>query len=449
MKLGYFCPMLSTFFRLQEHQTTVKKEVLAGLTTFSTMAYILAVNPAILSTTGMDFKALITATALAAAIGTLVMALYARLPIGVAPGMGLNAFFAYTIVAGMGYSWQFALTAVFLEGVIFIFLSLFRIREAIINSIPENLKHAISVGIGLLIALIGMANAGIIETGMHSLGDGTLDGVILKIGKITSTGPLIALIGLIVSAVLMYRKVNAALLIGILAATAVGIPLGITHWPAEGHLMSMPPSLAPIAFKMQFSEIFSLKMVVILFTLLMVNLFDTVGTLIGLCNKAGLLDSNGRLPRAKQALMADAVGTTAAGLLGTSVVTAYVESASGIAAGGRTGLTALTVAIMFLLSLFFAPLFAMIPSAATAPVLIIIGMLMMGAVTKIDFNDITEAIPAFLAIVLMPYSYSIAEGIVFGMLSYVLLKVLTGQYKSISTVMYVLSVLFIVSFLVK
>lgn len=447
--ITYFCAMLSTFFRLSEHQTTVRKEVLAGLTTFSTMAYILAVNPSILSSTGMDFNALITATALAAAIGTLVMALYARLPIGVAPGMGLNAFFAYTIVAGMGYSWQFALTAVFLEGIIFIFLSMFRIREAIINSIPENLKHAISVGIGLLIALIGMANAGIIETGMRSVGDGKLDGVILKIGDITSTGPLIALVGLLVSAVLMYRKVNAALLIGILAATVVGIPLGITHWPASGHLVSIPPSLAPIAFKLQFGEIFSLKMVVILFTLLMVNLFDTVGTLIGLCNKAGLLDSDGRLPRAKQALMADAVGTTAAGLLGTSVVTAYVESASGIAAGGRTGLTALTVAGMFLLALFFAPLFAMIPQAATAPVLIIVGMLMMGAVTKIDFNDITEAIPAFLAIVLMPYSYSIAEGIVFGMLSYVLLKVLTGQYRSISPVMYILSVLFIVSFLVK
>lgn len=441
--------MLAKFFHLTEHKTTVKKEILAGLTTFSTMAYILAVNPSILSRTGMDFNALITATALAAAIGTLVMALYARLPIGVAPGMGLNAFFAYTIVSSMGYSWQFALTAVFLEGVIFIFLSMFRIREAIINSIPENLKHAISVGIGLLIALIGMANAGIIETGMHHVGDGKLDGVILKIGNITSIGPLIALIGLIVSAVLMYRNVNAALLIGIMAATVVGIPLGITHFPANGQLVSLPPSLAPVAFKLQFDKIFTLDMVMILFTLLMVNLFDTVGTLIGLCNKAGLLDGNGRLPRAKQALMADAVGTTAAGLLGTSVVTAYVESASGIAAGGKTGLTSFTVAIMFLLSLFFAPVFAMIPQAATAPALIIVGMLMMGAVTKINFNDVTEAIPAFLAIVMMPYSYSIAEGIVFGMLSYVLLKVLTGQYKSISPVMYVLAVLFIITFLVK
>ncbi|WP_142683660.1 NCS2 family permease [Chitinophaga polysaccharea] len=441
--------MLAKFFHLTEHKTTVKKEILAGLTTFSTMAYILAVNPSILSRTGMDFNALITATALAAAIGTLVMALYARLPIGVAPGMGLNAFFAYTIVSSMGYSWQFALTAVFLEGIIFIFLSMFRIREAIINSIPENLKHAISVGIGLLIALIGMANAGIIETGMHHVGNGKLDGVILKMGNITSIGPLIALIGLIVSAVLMYRNVNAALLIGILAATVVGIPLGITHLPANGQLVSLPPPLTPVAFKLQFDKVFSLDMVMILFTLLMVNLFDTVGTLIGLCNKAGLLDEKGRLPRAKQALMADAVGTTAAGLLGTSVVTAYVESASGIAAGGKTGLTSLTVAVMFLLSLFFAPVFAMIPQAATAPALIIVGMLMMGAVTKIDFNDVTEAIPAFLAIVMMPYSYSIAEGIVFGMLSYVLLKVLTGQYKSISPVMYVLAVLFIITFLVK
>ncbi|HEY8918325.1 MAG TPA: NCS2 family permease [Chitinophaga sp.] len=441
--------MLSKFFQLAAHQTTVKKEILAGLTTFSTMAYILAVNPGILSGTGMDFQALITATALSAAIGTLVMALYAKLPIGVAPGMGLNAFFAYTIVAGMGYSWQFALTAVFLEGLIFIALSLFRIREAIINSIPENLKHAISVGIGLLIALIGMANAGIIETGMHHTTNGRLEGVVLKIGDITSAGPFIALAGLIVSAVLMYRKVNAALLIGILAATVLGIPFGLTHFPANGRLIGLPPSLAPIAFKLEFNRIFTMDMVVILFTLLMVNLFDTVGTLIGLCNKAGLLDSQGRLPRAKQALLADAVGTTAAGLLGTSVVTAYVESASGIAAGGRTGLTALTVAIMFLLALFFAPIFAMIPQAATAPALIIVGMLMMSAVTKIDFNDVTEAIPAFLAIVMMPYSYSIAEGIVFGMLSYVLLKILTGQYKAISPVMYVLAVLFIVAMLIK
>ncbi|WP_423736425.1 NCS2 family permease [Chitinophaga caseinilytica] len=445
--MAYLC-LMRDFFRLHEHGTTVRQELLAGLTTFSTMAYILAVNPMILSKTGMDFNALITATALAAAIGTLVMGLYARLPVGLAPGMGLNAFFAYTIVLGMGYSWQFALTAVFLEGIIFIFLSLFHIREAIINTIPENLKHAISVGIGLLIALIGMANAGIIETGMRHVGDGKLDGVILKMGHITSAGPLIALLGLIVSAVLMYKKVNAALLLGILIATLAGIPLGLTVWPEHG-IMSLPPSISPIAFQLEFDKIFSMDMVVILFTLLMVNLFDTVGTLIGLCSKAGLLDSRGRIPRAKQALFADAVGTTAGALLGTSVVTAYVESASGIASGGRTGLTAVTVAGMFLLALFFAPLFAMIPAAATAPALIIVGMLMMGAVVKINFDDVTEAIPAFLAIVMMPYTYSIAEGIVFGMLSYVLLKVFTGKFREISPVMYVLSVLFVLSFMLQ
>ncbi|RAJ11023.1 AGZA family xanthine/uracil permease-like MFS transporter [Chitinophaga skermanii] len=439
---------ISSFFQIKQHNTTIKKEVLAGLTTFSTMAYILVVNPIILSKTGMDFNALITATALAAAIGTFVMAVVAKLPIGLAPGMGLNAFFAYTVVLSMGYSWQFALTAVFLEGIIFIFLSLFSIREAIINSIPDNLKHAISVGIGLLIALIGMSNAGVIETGMKYVGDGKLDGVILKMGDITATGPMIALIGLIVSAVLMYRKVNAALLIGIVVATIIGIPLGITIWPAGGHLIGWPPSIKPIAFQLQFSEIFTLKMVVILFTLLMINLFDTVGTLIGLCHKAGLLTADGKLPRAKQALLADAVGTTAGALLGTSVVTAYVESASGIAAGGKTGLTALTVSGMFLLALFFAPLFAMIPAAATAPALIIVGMLMMSAVTEIKFDDITEALPAFLTIAMMPYTYSIAHGIVFGMLSYVLLKVLTGRVKEISTIMYVLFVLFILSFLV-
>lgn len=445
--MAYLCRMRD-FFRLHENGTTVRQELLAGLTTFSTMAYILAVNPMILSKTGMDFNALITATALAAAIGTLVMGLYAKLPVGLAPGMGLNAFFAYTIVLGMGYSWQFALTAVFLEGIIFIFLSLFHIREAIINSIPDNLKHAISVGIGLLIALIGMANAGIIETGMRHVGNGKLDGVILKMGQITSAGPLIALLGLVVSAVLMYRKVNAALLLGILFATLAGIPLGLTIWPDHG-IVSLPPSLSPIAFQLEFDKIFTMDMVVILFTLLMVNLFDTVGTLIGLCNKAGLLDSQGRIPRAKQALFADAVGTTAGALLGTSVVTAYVESASGIASGGRTGLTAVTVAGMFLLALFFAPLFAMIPPAATAPALIIVGMLMMGSVVKINFEDVTEAIPAFLAIVMMPYTYSIAEGIVFGMLSYVLLKVFTGKYKEISPIMYVLSVLFVLSFLLQ
>jgi len=441
--------MLASFFRLQENNTTVKKEILAGLTTFSTMAYILVVNPVILSKAGMPFEAQIVSTALAAIVGTLVMALYAKLPIALAPGMGLNAFFAYTIVLGMGYTWQFALTAVFLEGVLFILLSLFRVREAIINSIPINLKHAISVGIGLFIALIGMVNAGIVETGMQHIGHNNLDGVIVKLGDVKSAGPIIAVIGLLVSAVLMSKNVNAALLIGIIVAAIIGIPLGITKLPANGHFISLPPSISATFFKLEFNRIFTVDMLVILFTLLMVNLFDTVGTLIGLCSKAGLLDKDGKIPVAKKALLADAIGTTSGALLGTSVVAAYVESASGIASGGKTGLTAFTVACMFFLSLFFAPVFMAIPAAATAPALIIVGMLMMSAVKEIDFSDITEAVPAFLAIVMMPYTYSIAEGIVFGMLSYVFLKILSGRYRQISPVMYVLTALFLVSLFLR
>jgi AGZA family xanthine/uracil permease-like MFS transporter len=363
--------------------------------------------------------------------------------------MGLNAFFAYTIVSSMGYSWQFALTAVFLEGIIFIILSFLRIREAIINSIPIHLKHAISVGIGLFITLIGLVNAGIIETGMHTTPEGKMDGLIVKMGNITSAGPLVALAGLLFSAVLLYKRINAALLLGILLATIIAIPLGITHWPEGGHLVSLPPSLSPTFMKLEFSKIFSWDMALILFTLLIVNLFDTVGTLIGLCFKAGLLDKDGHIPNAKKALLSDAVGTTVGAMLGTSVVTAYVESAAGISAGGRTGLTAVTVACMFLLSLFFAPLFAMIPAAATAPALIIVGMLMMSAVTEIDFADISNALPAFLTIVMMPYTYSIAEGIVFGMLSFVILKTLCGKRKEISVVMYVLSALFMLTFFLK
>ncbi len=441
--------MLTSFFRLKENNTNVKKEVLAGLTTFSTMAYILIVNPVILAKAGMPFDAQIVATALAAIAGTLVMALYAKLPIALAPGMGLNAFFAYTIVLGMGYSWQFALTAVFLEGILFIFLSLFRIREAIIDSIPINLKHAISVGIGLFITLIGMVNAGIIETGMTHIGNNQLDGAIVKLGNIKSAGPVIAMIGLLVSATLMFRKVNAALLIGIIVAALAGIPLGITKLPENGHLISLPPSISSTFMKLEFNKIFSVDMLVILFTLLMVNLFDTVGTLIGLCSKAGLLDDKGKIPNAKKALLADAIGTTCGALVGTSVVAAYVESASGIASGGRTGLTSLTVACMFFLSLFFAPVFVAIPAAATAPALIIVGMLMMSAVKEIDFSDITEAVPAFLAIVMMPYSYSIAEGIVFGMLSYVALKILCGRFRQVSPVMYVLTVLFLIGLILR
>jgi len=441
--------MLAKFFRLQEHQTTVKTELLAGLTTFSTMAYILAVNPFILSKTGMDFNAVMVATALTAITGTLIMSLWAKLPIAVAPGMGLNAFFAYTIVLGMGYTWQFALTAVFLEGILFIILSLLNIRETIINSIPTDIKKAISVGIGLFIALIGLVNAGIIETGMVSVGNHQLDGVIVKLGNMKSAAVLLVVIGLFVSAALLYRKFNAALLVGIIVATVIGIPLGLTHLPADGKLISLPPSIAPVFFKMQFSSIFSWDMLIILFTLLTVNLFDTVGTLIGCCTAGNLLDASGKIPNVKKALLADAVGTTAAAIFGTSVATAYIESASGIASGGKTGLTSFTVAMLFVLALFFAPLFSIIPAAATAPALIIVGFLMMREVVHIDFTDITHALPAFLTIVMMPFTYSIAEGIVFGMVSYVVLKIMTGKWKEVSITMYVLALLFLFSILIK
>ena len=440
--------MLERIFQLKHHHTSVRTEVLAGLTTFSTMAYILVVNPLILSKTGMDFNAVVVSTALAASVGCLMMALYANLPIAQAPGMGLNAFFAYTIVLGMGYSWQFALTAVFLEGILFVILSLLNVRELIINSIPLNLKYAISVGIGLFIALIGLVNAGIIETGMVHIGNNKLDGVIVKLGDMRSYAAILVVVGLLISAVLMYKKISAALLIGILVATVVGIPFGLTHLPDGGKLMSMPPSIAPVFFKMQFTKIFSWDMLIILFTLLSVNLFDTVGTLIGCSSAAGLL-KDGKVPNVKKALLSDAVATTSAGILGTSVISCYVESAAGIASGGRTGLTAFTVAIMFLLSLFFAPLFAMIPAAATSSALIIVGLLMMGEVKHIDFSDITESLPAFLAIIMMPFTYSIAEGISFGMISYVLLKALSGRYKETSIVMYILAILFIAGFIVK
>lgn len=440
--------MLEKIFHLKENNTSVKIEIIAGLTAFSTMAYILVVNPLILSKTGMDFNAVIVSTALATAIGCLMMALLANLPIAQAPAMGLNAFFAYTIVLGMGYTWQFALTAVFLEGILFIIFSLLNVREAIIQCIPANLKHAISVGIGVFIALIGLVNAGIIETGMVHIGNNKLDGVIVKLGNIKSPSSMLVIAGLLISAVLIHQKKNAALLIGIVVATIIGIPLGLTHLPDGGKLISLPPSIAPVFFKLEFSRIFSFDMLLILFTLLSVNLFDTVGTLIGCCSAGGLL-KDGKIPNVKKALLSDAIATTAAGILGTSVISAYVESAAGIASGGRTGLTSFTVAVMFLLSLFFAPLFAMIPSAATSPALIIVGLLMMGEVKHIDFTDITNALPAFLAIIMMPFTYSIAEGISFGMVSFVLLKLLSGRYKEVNIAMYVIAALFILGFILR
>jgi len=430
---------IKEYFGIEAAGSSLRTEIIAGLTTFMTMAYILAVNPNILSNTGMDRSALFTATALASLLATLVMALYARLPFALAPGMGLNAFFAFTVVLGMGYSWQMALTAVFIEGIIFLVLTFFNVREMIVNAIPMNLKHAISAGIGLFIAFIGLQNAGIIVKN---------DAVLVGLGNLGSHQAIVFMIGLVVTSVLLALNVKGALLIGILIGTIAGLPFGITHLP-EGHLVSAPPSVAPLFWKFEFHNIFTIDMLVIVFTFLFVDMFDTVGTLVGVASKADMLDSNGRLPRAKEALFADAFGTTAGAILGTSTVTTYVESASGVAEGGRTGLTSLTVAVLFFAALFLAPVFLMVPSAATAPALLLVGSFMMSPILRISFDDYTESIPVFLTIIMMPLTYSIAEGIAFGMLSYVVLKAFTGRFREISPMMWVLAILFALKFILK
>ena len=422
-------------FKLSEHGTDVKTEIIAGITTFMTMGYILAVNPMTLNKTGMDWGGVFTATAVSAIIATLIMAFYANYPFALAPGMGLNAFFTYTVVLGMGKSWQFALTAVFIEGIIFIILSFLKVREAIFDAIPMNLKKAVSVGIGLFIALIGFTSAGIVVPG---------DGIIVDLGALTTAGPLLTLIGIVIIGVLLAKNVKGALLIGIIATTIIGIPMGVTSLP-QGMLVQLPPSIADVAFKFEWTEIFTWEMLLVVFTFLFVDVFDTVGTLVGVASKADMLDEEGKLEKASEALLADAIGTVAGACLGTSTVTTYVESAAGVADGGRTGLTALSTAVMFFLALFFSPIFGMIPAEATAPALILVGLFMMSPIKDIDLEDFTEAIPAFLTIVMMPFAYSIAQGIVFGMVSYVILKLLTGKHKEISGVMYVLAVLFILS----
>ncbi|MEJ5244545.1 MAG: NCS2 family permease [Bacteroidota bacterium] len=430
---------LENYFKLSENKTDFKTELIAGFTTFMTMAYILAVNPQILSAAGMDKGAVFTATALASVVATLVMAFYAKLPFALAPGMGLNAFFTYTVVLGMGHTWQFALTAVFIEGIIFILLTFFNVRELIVNSIPTNIKHAISVGIGLFIAFIGLKNAGIIVSN---------EATFVSLGKITdvshSAAPMVTIISFLVAGTLLALRVKGALLIGILVGTLVGIPLNITIIPSSFEVA--PPSLSPIFMKFEWSEIFSMDMVVVCFTFLFVDMFDTVGTLIGVSSKANLLDSEGRVPRVKEALMADAIGTTAGAMLGTSTVTTYVESAAGVAEGGRTGLTALTTAILFLLALLFSPIFLMIPSAATASALILVGAMMMTPIKNIDLSDYTELIPVFFTIVMMPLTFSISDGIIFGVLSYVLFKILSGRFKEVPLVTIIVAILFIIKF---
>ena len=429
---------MEKFFKLKENNTDAKTEFIAGLTTFMTMAYILIVNPSILSAAGMDQGAVFTATALSAVIATLIMGLYAKLPFAQAPGMGLNAFFAYTIVIQMGYSFEFALTAVLLEGIIFILLTIFNVREAIVDSIPKGIKNAISVGIGLLIALIGLEGAGIV---VHTDG-----GTIVSLGNIVSGSGLLAIIGLLITSVLIAKNVKGALFIGMIITAIIGIPMGITPMPSK--IISMPPSIAPTFFKFDFHNIFSLDMVIALFTLLFMDMFDTIGTLVGVATKAKMLDKDGKVPNIKKALFSDAVGTTLGACLGTSTVSTFVESASGVAEGGRTGLTAVSTAFMFFLALFFAPLFAVITPAVTAAALVLVGLFMIEPIKEIDLHDFTEAIPAFLTIIMMPFAYSISDGIVFGVISYIILKLFSGKRKEISLTTVILGLVFLLKFLI-
>ncbi|MDO5116149.1 MAG: NCS2 family permease [Synergistaceae bacterium] len=422
-------------FKLSEHGTTVKTEILAGITTFMTMAYIIFVNPGILSATGMPFGALLVATCLGSSLACFLMAFLANYPFALAPGMGLNAFFAFTVVLGMKIPWQVALAAIFIEGLIFIVLTFTKVREEVVNSMPKTLKIGVSAGIGLFITFIGLQSAGLIVNN---------DAVLVGLCNFRENVPgLLALAGLLLMVLLETRKVTGGILIGIVAVTLAGIPLGITKMP-EG-IVSMPPSLSPIFMKMDFSMIAQPTFWVIVLTFFFVDFFDTVGTLVGVSSRANMLDKNGSLPKARQALMADAIGTTAGAMLGTSTVTTFVESASGVAQGGRTGLTALTVAVIFLLAMFFSPLIAIVPACATAPALIMVGGYMMMGFKDMDYSDWTEFFPAMLAFFMMPFAYSIAAGIEFGIVSYVALKVLTGRGKEVNWLLYVLTLLFLLN----
>lgn len=451
--------LLEKVFHLKEHNTDVKTEIIAGITTFMTMAYILAVNPNILSETGMDRNAVFTATALCGFLATVIMAFMANYPFVLAPGMGLNAYFTYTVVQNMGYTWQEALAAVLVEGVVFIILSLTNVREAIFNAIPLNLKHAVTVGIGLYIAFIGLQNADIVVDSSTLVTVFSFKGSVEN-GTFNSQGitVVLALLGIVVTAILMVKKIKGGILWGILGTWALGMICQLTGLyvpaPEAGFYSLFPdfsngisiPSLEPIAFKMDFSNVLSLDFLVVVFAFLFVDLFDTLGTLMGVASKADLLDKDGKLPKIRGALMADAIGTTAGAMLGTSTVTTFVESASGVAEGGRTGLTSLVAGILFAVSLVLSPIFLAIPGFATAPALVMVGFLMMTSITKIDFSDYTECIPAFVAIIAMPFMYSISEGIGMGFISYVVINLVTGKHKKISPLMYVLAVLFILKY---
>lgn len=454
--------MLENLFKLKENGTNVKTEMMAGLTTFMTMAYILAVNPTILSASGMDAGAIFTATAVSACIGTLLMAALANYPFALAPGMGLNAFFAYTVVGQMGYSWQVALAAVFVEGILFFILSLTKVREAIFNCIPFSLKYGVTGGIGLFIAFIGLQNSHIVVDGATLVSIYPFKASLAN-GEFYSTGisALLALIGVIITAVMMIKNVRGAILWGIISTWVLGMLCEVTGLyvpdPYKGAFSVMPdfsnglyiPSLMPSFMQMDFSAILTFNFITIMLSFMFVDLFDTLGTLIGVASKANMLDEQGRLPRIRGALLADSIATSAGAVLGTSTVTTFVESSSGVMAGGRTGLTAVTVAGLFLLSLLFAPIFLAIPAFATAPALIIVGFLMLGTVLNIDFNDLGEAIPAFIAIIAMPFMYSISEGISLGIISYVIINVFSGMAskKNISSIMYILAALFILKYI--
>ncbi|MEG0012829.1 MAG: NCS2 family permease [Cellulosilyticaceae bacterium] len=472
--------MLMEFFKLKENNTTVKTEVIAGITTFMTMAYILAVNPNILSATGMDRGALFTATALAAVVGTLCMALFANYPFALAPGMGLNAFFAFSVVLGMGISWEVALAAVFIEGIIFLIMSLFNVREAIFDAIPANLKHAVGAGIGLFIAFIGFQGSNIV------ISDGATKVTMFDLGKYNMLFPnpvgpeaaalynfnnvgitvILTILGVIITGVLITKNVKGSVLWGILTTYLLAvicestglyipfIPTGdIASYPAFFSVIPdfsgglSVPSISPILFKLDFSMLFTGEFFTIVFAFLFVDLFDTLGTLIGVSSKAGMLDKNNKLPKLKGALLADAVATTVGACLGTSTTTTYVESASGVSEGGRTGLTAVVVAVLFALSLFLSPIFLAIPAFATAPALIVVGFYMIGSVAKINFEEAAEGIPAFLTIAGMAFTYSISEGIVFGVVSYVLINLLTANFKKLNFMIVVVAILFIEKYL--
>ena len=427
--------MLKKLFGFDPAKTTIRTEILAGITTFLTMSYILAINPAMFSELDMPAGAVFTSTALAAIIGTFVMAVWAKLPFGLAPGIGLNAFFVYTVCMGMGYTWQFALTAVLIEGIIFILMTVTNLREAIVNAIPLSMRNAIGAGIGLFIAFIGLQNAGVIVDNGSTL---------VELGDITSGSALLALIGLLITGFLYIKNVRGAMLIGILVTTVIGIPMGVTEFKG---VLSSPAPIGDIFCKFEWEHVFTLDMVVVVFTFLFIDMFDTVGTLVGVCTKAGLVNEDGTVKKIKEAFMADAIATTAGAFLGTSTTTTYVESASGVAQGGRTGLTAFTIACCFAIALFFSPLFLSIPAAAIAPVLIMVGLMMLEPITRIPFNDFTESLPAFICIIMMPLSYSISNGILIGMIAYVLINLICGKFRKLTPTMYILAALFILKYI--